>query len=147
MSDSDDHLHDESIDEAIAFLRSVTPPKELHNDNIAAVHRALAHRFRQRWWGKTVAVPVPAAIAATVVFALTATLSVKPFVVPSTGQKVVPEGPQAETVVHHEDSGFGVDNGAGPTWSITQSYIHSLESLNSSKFNWNSEIEEIRDDS
>ena len=129
MSDSDDPLPDESIDEAIAFLRSVAPPKELHKDSIAAVHRVLAHRIQQRWWRRTVAVPVPAAIVATIVFALTATLSLKPLVVPRTGQQEVPAQAQAKSVANNEESGFDVDNGASPTWSVTRTYIHSLESL------------------
>lgn len=147
MNDSDDFLPDELIDEALASLRSVTLPEEIHEANMAAVHRALTRRSEPRWWRRSVAVPVPVAMAASVAFVLTAGALLRPFSMPDEFHQVTPGPRQADLVVDDANSNFDEDDQVDPTWSVTWSYIHSLDSIANSKVHWIPDTKEKRDDS
>lgn len=135
MNDSDDLLPDELLDKALASLRSVTPPAELHEANLAAVRHALMDGIEPVWWRRSVAVPIPVAIAASVAFVLTTTAWLRSGAIPEEIQQVSPRPIQADLAVDDADSNFDVDEEAGPTWSVTWSYIHSLESIANSRVN------------
>ena len=72
MNEPHEPLSDELLDDLLAPLRAVTLPDEARTANREAVLRALARRAQPPWWRRTVAVPVPVAIAATVAFVVTA---------------------------------------------------------------------------
>lgn len=147
MNDSDGLLPDELLDEALASLRSVTPPEELHEANLAAVHQALMHGIEPVWWRRSVEVPVPVAIAASVAFVLTTTALLRSGAMPEEIQQVSPGPKLAVLVVDDADSNFDVYDEAGPNWNVTWSYIHSLESFANSKVNRLPDTEEKQDDS
>jgi hypothetical protein len=97
--------------------------------NREAVQQALEHRVQPHWWRRTVAVPLPFAVAAMLMMVFTVAALLWPGERTQTvdrertrpTQSAALEGDPAERV----DRGHQVR----PTWSITRSYIQSLESL------------------
>jgi len=144
MNNPDDSLSDKRLDEALEPLRSVALPEETHEANLAAIHRALESQIQPSWWSRSVAVPVPLAIAATVAFALTAGALLKPWMMPDGIRQEAPKAAQAELASNIATPTFAEDYGADPPWSITQTYIHSLVNLQVFE---TSTLKENRDDS
>jgi len=140
MNNPDDFLSDEVLEEALAPLRSVAVPEETHEANLAAVHQALAHQIQPTWWRRSVAVPVPLAVAATVAFVFTTGALLKPLVSQGQNHQESPGRTQAE-LANHVASDVGEDY---LPWSKTHSFIHSL--ANSQVFN-TSTVKENRDGS
>jgi len=147
MNDSEDLLPEELIDEALASLRSATPPEDLHQANMAVVHQALACRAEPVWWRRSVSIPIPVALAASVVLVLTTTSLLKPWVILGEIQQAAPVSTQSELLVDDFDSSMAEETESSPTWSVTRSYIHSLPSLVNSTNYKTSATEEKHDDS
>lgn len=143
MNDPHESLSDEALDGLLAPLRAATPSDEVRAANRASVRRALARRMQPPWWRRTVAVPLPIAIAATVIFALTAAALFWPRGVERTTLDPTKTELAATSAVPALDS----DEGASPTWSVTHSYIRSLDSLAKLRVSWTPDATEKRDDS
>jgi hypothetical protein len=140
-------LPDELLDDLLAPLRAVTLPDEVHSANREAVHRALARRAQPLWWRRTVAVPVPVAITATVALVVTVAASLWPSLGLQRIEREAPRPTQAQFVGTSEAPDIGTDYAAGPTWSVTRSYILSLESLAKERVSLPPDTTEKRDDS
>jgi hypothetical protein len=119
MNDANDPLSDEAIEDLLGPLRTANLPDELRSANLDAVRRALERRACPPWWQRSIAVPVPLAIAASLALLVTAAAALWPSLGKET-DKDTPV-PQRENVV---DSDTAI-----PRWSITRSYILSIESL------------------
>jgi len=120
MNDPSERLPDESLDELLAQFRAVDLPKEMRTANREAVRRALARRDRTLWWRRSVAVPVPLVIAASLVLVVTAAASLWPIL---DGSATRPD-----TAVLGRNG--VVEAGAeSPGWSVTRSFILSIDSL------------------
>src|SRR5690349_11904113 len=78
MNDPDKHLTDEQLEALLQPLRDVQPPAETQSANRNAVRQALAVGVRTAWWQRTVSVPVPLAIAASVLLLLAAISIIRP---------------------------------------------------------------------
>ena len=129
MNDPLEPLSDELIDDLLAPLRAAKPPHDVSSTNREAVQRALARRAEPPWWRRQVAVPVPIAIAATLALVVTAAASLWS----SSGQRTIARESlqplRAEAVETYDSSNDELDHAAGPGWSVTRSYILSIESL------------------
>lgn len=119
MNDANDPLNNEAIEDLLRPLGTTTPSDAVRSANRAAVERALERRTSPPWWRRTVVVPMPVAIAASLALVLTAAASLWP----AFGRTVVTHQPVQEL-----ESTVETDT-ATPRWSITQSYLLSLESL------------------
>jgi hypothetical protein len=116
MNDANDPLSDEAIEDLLGPLRAATPPDEVRSANRDAIRRALERPARTAWWQRTVAVPMPLAIAASLALVVTAAASLWPAVSDSN----IPPRQQSSRVESAAES---------PGWRITRSYILSIESL------------------
>jgi hypothetical protein len=119
MNDANDPLSDEAIDDLLGPLRTANLPDELRSSNRDAVRRALERRARPPWWQRSIAVPVPLAIAASLALFVTAAAALWP-TLGQAADKDTPV-PRRESVVESDT--------AIPRWSVTRSYILSIESL------------------
>jgi hypothetical protein len=146
MNDPHESLSDELLDELLAPLRAAPVPGNVCIANREAVQQALERRVQPHWWRRTVAVPLPFAVAAMLMMAFTVAALLWP------GERThlvggeltrptkaaVLEGNPAERV----DRDHQVT-----TWSITRSYIQSLESLANVRVSSDSLTQEKRDES
>ena len=129
MNDPHESLPDELIDDMLAPLRAVILPDEVRSANREAVQRALARRAQPPWWRRTVAVPVPVAIAATVALIVTAAVTFWPSFGRQTVEREALRPPRTDVVEIDASASDDLDRATGPGWSVTRSYILSIESL------------------
>lgn len=128
MNDPSESLPDELLEDLLAPLRAVNISDEVRAANRDAVRRALTRRERPPWWRRTVAVPVPVAIAATVMLAVTAAALFWLVTAPQKADRRATGPMQDRFVETGSASKPGKDYVGGPTWSVTRSYIQSLQS-------------------
>jgi hypothetical protein len=147
MNDPDEFLPDELLDDLLAPLRAVSVPDEARAANREAVRHALALRARPPWWRRTVAVPVPVAIAATVTLALAVAALLWPSWGPTRVDREATRPMQHQFIQTDAPAIGDRDDLAGPAWSVTRSYIQSLESLANARVPLDSHVKEKRDDS
>lgn len=119
MNDSHDPNSDDAIDKLLAPLRHVDCPEEVRRANRSAVEVVLSRPSSPPWWRRTVAVPFPLALAASLLLMVTATAAVWPLFGRSTEMKAPPQQSVSVTEFNTES----------PGWSVTRSYILSIESL------------------
>jgi hypothetical protein len=145
MNENDESLPDEQIVDALAPLREVSAPEQVRAANRATIAQALARHTRRPWWQRTVAVPVPVAIAASLAIVSTTVA----LLLPSFGRQSsersasqVTAVPVAATaaVSDSDDLSLGA-------WSMTRSYIQTIEWVPSGRVNLGFETKENRDDS
>jgi hypothetical protein len=142
MNDPHENVPDELIEDLLQPFRNVLPPTETQSANREAVRQALAMQIRPAWWRKTVAVPVPLAIAASVALLFAATFSyVSAF--RSSGERrtaAQPAKPAAQE--------FDLDpkEPTAPVWTVERSFIRTLTSSSAIQFVASSPREN-RDDS
>jgi hypothetical protein len=136
MNDSDEPWSDEAIDDLLGPLRTAKLPDEVRSANREAVRRALARRACPPWWRRSVAVPMPLALAASLALVVTAAASLWPVF----GNSLDMDGPlpQRESVV---ESGSEI-----PGWRVTRSYILSIESLARMQDTFRPDVTEKRND-
>ena len=119
MNDANNPLDDEAFEELLGPLRKANLPDGVRSANREAVRRALERHSSLPWWRRTVAVPMPLAIAASLTLMVTAAASLWPALDRDTG--VDGPEPTREIVVESDTT--------TPRWSITRSYILSIGSL------------------
>jgi hypothetical protein len=142
MNDSDESPSDELLEDLLTPFRAVSVPNDVHIANREAMHIALARRRQPPWWRRTVAVPIPAAVAAmaTIALALAALLW------PSRGPQWVGRERIEPVQVRVIETGPS-DELARPAWSVTRTYLQSLEPLAKVKTPLDSHAKEQRDES
>jgi hypothetical protein len=126
MIDPQESPSDEQIEEMLAPLRAVKLPDQAHAVNMAAVRRALSLRTRSVWWQRTVAVPVPLAIAATVALAFTTVAMLRPLGNPPKPDAEGARPTQAKVIVSGPATNSGSGLAVNASWSMSRSYIDSL---------------------
>jgi hypothetical protein len=126
MIDPQEPVSDEQIEEMLAPLRAVKLPDHAHAVNMAAVRRALSLRARSVWWQRTVAVPVPLAIAAIVALAFTTVVMLRPLRNPLKPDADGARPTQAGGIAISPATNSGGDLAADASWSMSRSYIGSL---------------------
>ncbi len=118
MNDDSEHSDDDAIRSLLSPLRAVQPSDEVCLANRDAVRRELDRRASLPWWRRSVAVPMPVAIAASLALVVAAAVSLRPALGKAADSNEPPQ--------HTERVDF---NSETPGWRITQSYILSIESL------------------
>ena len=126
MNEPLEPVPDELLDELLAPLRAVMIPDETRITNRAAIRRALERRVLPPWWRRTMAIPIPVAIAATVAFAIATTASLWPMVAQRRAEQVVSKPIQDRSIEPFSTAEFGDDGTSRSTWTISRSYIQSL---------------------
>ena len=146
MNQPDEMPSDEALGELLAPLRNVTVPDAVQAANRAAISVAISRTRRAPWWQQTVSVPIPLAVAATVVLvatmiALSVATSEHVLVQQETGQQMR----QQLTVTNpaKADAEESISEG----WTITRSYIGSLSPLATSRISVSNEEKEQGNDS
>jgi len=119
MNDDHESLSDEAIDKLLAPLREGDCPEEVRRANRRAIEVACARRVSAPWWRRTVAVPIPLAVAASLAFFISAAAAL--WLAPSEATDSAAPLPQ-----HHS---IAESSAELPGWSIKQSYILSIETL------------------
>ena len=146
MNDPHENLPDELLEDLLQPLRSVVPPTETQSANREAVRQALALHIRPAWWRRTIAVPVPLAIAASIALLLAAATLVRPSAVLNNGEQPSPltaaqqanPATQETNLIPHEKN--------RPAWTVQRSFIRTLTSSTATEFVASSPREN-RDDS
>ncbi len=134
MNDPHENLPDELLENLLQPLRDIEVPAEAQSSNRSAVRQALATRARPAWWQRTIAVPVPVAIAASIVLLLAAASIVRPSATghatdqpsPSVAVQQANHAQPETTPASHET--------AVPTWTVQRSFIRTLTSSTASGF-------------
>jgi hypothetical protein len=136
MNEPKDTLPEEVIDELLAPLRGIDCPDEVRRANHRAIELAFARRLRTPWWRRTVSVPLPLAIAASVMVMATILALLWPA---ENGSKVVDaHGPQRSATAVNQER---------PVWSVSRSYILSIESLSRMENSFRPDSKDKRNDS
>jgi hypothetical protein len=129
MNEPDEPLSDDTLQELLKPFRDATVPAAAQIANRLAVQQALSKQARPAWWRRSIAVPIPLAIAATIALVVTIAALLQPSSARQTAVNGRP-GPMSEPIAaatskSHSNS----DNSPRPAWHITQTYIHSLPAL------------------
>jgi len=129
MNDPDESLPDEMLSDLLKPFREATIPAMAQRANRLSVERALVKQVRPPWWRRSIAVPIPAAIAATIAL-IVATAAL---LLPLPNQTDVAQGSLnlvADRKSENSSSAISVLNTpTRPAWHVTQSYIQSLQSV------------------
>jgi hypothetical protein len=146
MTDPNEILPDELLEDILQPLRSVEVPADAKSTNRVAVMQSLAARVRPAWWQRTIAVPVPVAIAASILLLLAGISLVRPF----TAGRAIEQSTQISSAQPPNDAKQEtsvVSNEANTAaWSIRRSFIRTLTSSTGSEFVASNALEN-RDDS
>jgi hypothetical protein len=134
MNEFDEPKSDAELNELLEPLRSIGVPDAVRRANLNAVSSALAHRNEPHWWQRSVSVPLPLALAAGI--ALVATTIAIMF---QSANLRTAAGEPAPTVV--------IDQLPPGKWTITRSYIGTLQSLAMPQAPADFDTTENRDDS
>jgi hypothetical protein len=136
MNEPDDSLTEEVIHELLAPLRGVSCPEEVRRANRRAIELALARRLRTPWWRRSVSVPLPLAIAASVLLMVTAVALLWPS---ANASKVINTHlPRRSATAAYQER---------PAWSVSRSYILSIDSLSRMENSFRPNSKEERNDS
>lgn len=147
MNDPDESLHDELLSDLLKPMRETAIPVNVQLTNRQAVNRALARDLHRPWWKRSVAVPVPIAIAATVAFAITTIASLRPLSVGLNlghDTRQISSNPISENLSQTDTAEHASES---PAWHVTQSYIRSVPTLTGSAVFVESYAKENRNDS
>jgi hypothetical protein len=144
MNEPEEILSEDALDDLLAALREVTVPEEVQAANRARISRALARHARPAWWRRTVAVPVPIAIAATLAI-VAATVAL---LFPPADQRVVKTiAPQGQVAATGVKPSVAAGRSSPANWSVTRSYLQSIKSFAAGQLPSDFDIKEKRDDS
>ena len=148
MNDPNENLPDELLEDLLQPLRNAQPSAETRAANRSAVRQALAKQLRPAWWRRTIAVPIPVAIAASILLLLATIALARPSLLQRdieerlpqvTAQSLALQSATPETTTARDDA-------YKPTWTIQRSFIRTLTSSTANGFP-NSNVMENRDDS
>jgi hypothetical protein len=129
MNESDEPLPDAELSELLEPLRGVSVPDAVRTANRNAIASTLARQRRPHWWQRSVAVPIPLAVAAGI--ALVATTIALLFQTSNWrmgGADVAPSNTQ-QVMSKDLASRIAEDRPTTAGWTITRSYIGTLQSL------------------
>jgi hypothetical protein len=146
MNDPHDNLPDDVLEDLLQPLRSVELPVKARLANRDSVRQALAARLHPAWWRRTVAVPVPVAIAASIILVLAAITLIRPSAAGATVEQPAPLAATQQTDHAAPEKNSGIVKSTKSAWSIQRSFIRTLTSSTSSEFVASNALEN-RDDS
>ena len=148
MNENDDALPEEVIEDALASFRAANVPAEVEQTNRAAIRRALLRRSWRPWWQRTVAVPVPLVIAAMVtILAMTVWLLHPAPGRESANRNLLPPKPDLVMAPEASEIDRDIDNSVPEAWSISRSYIRTIQSSPSGRVTSEFDKKENRNDS
>jgi hypothetical protein len=136
MNDPADLPPDEKFDEWLAPLRAVECPSDVRRANRQAIENALSRHTQPPWWRRSVAVPMPMAVAASLALVVTAVAALWP----AFGKSLDTQ----RHALHHSAQATSTEE--VPRWRITQSYILSIESLAKTQEAFRPNVAEYRND-
>jgi hypothetical protein len=136
MNDPADLPPDEKFDVWLAPLRAVECPLEVQRTNRQAIDEALMRSPRSPWWRRSVAIPIPVAIAASLALVVAAAVSLRPALAQTAGSSE-PRQTAARADYTPEN----------PGWHFTRSYIFSIESFAQDRHSLRPAVTEDRDES
>lgn len=143
MNDPEEILPDELLDEQLAELlapfRDAAVPHEVRARNRAAVAQALARNAPAPWYRRTVAVPLPLAIAASVAIIAASIALLLPAAEPIATHNT-DQLPQAQAVATNVKVEFAEPDSTQPRWTVSRSYLSSIESLATTRVPLNSDL-------
>ena len=145
MNEPQEPLPDELLIELLTPLRNVAIPEEARAANREVVRLALARRAQPSWWRRTVAVPVPVAIAATVAIVITVAALFRPAWQPVVVDREATSPMRNHVVESDSVARIDSDDVARPGWSVTRQYLQSLESLAGARSSVDTDTKEKRD--
>jgi hypothetical protein len=146
MTDQDDPLSDEHLERLLQPLRNMDVPPEAQAANRAAIAQLLAARIRTRWWKRTIAVPVPLAVAASIILLLATVTLVRHSPIGHTVDQ------RSSLTATQQPNGSRLDTNVASSepiaraWSIQRSFIRALTSSATSESVAHNALEN-RDDS
>jgi hypothetical protein len=146
MNDAEEDNADEVIRELLAPLRNVMIPAVVRDANRETIQRALSHRSRPAWWRRTVGVPLPLATAATVAIVATTIALVFQIANQQAPDGVIAQSQRDRFSINSTPTTVA-DGGAVGSWTITRSYIQTLQSLATSQVPADFDTKENRDES
>jgi hypothetical protein len=138
MNEPDDPLTEEMIDELLAPLRGVDCPVEVQRANRLAIELGLARRLSIPWWHRTVAVPIPLAIAASLLLMVTAGALLWPA---TSGSAITLDSPAPQ-----RNAGAAASEESS-AWRLSRSYILSIDSLSRMENSVRADLKEEQNDS
>ncbi|HEX3601206.1 MAG TPA: hypothetical protein VHU84_13735 [Lacipirellulaceae bacterium] len=147
MNENDECLPEEVITDSLAPLREMSVPEEIGVANRAAIARALARHTRRPWWQRTVAVPVPVALAATLAIFAASIALVAPVLNRREVERTAVRLTTNQIVEPEKMRDVGSGESVSSTWTVTRSYLQSIESLATPRVPVDFEIKENRNDS
>jgi hypothetical protein len=136
MNDPADLPPDEKFDEWLAPLRAVECPSDVRRANRQAIDSALSRYTQPPWWRRSVTVPMPMAVAASLALLVTAVAALWQAFGKST-DVAVGRAPHFAQAASKQEL---------PGWSITQSYILSIETLARTQQPFRPDVTEYRND-
>ena len=146
MNDPHYNLTDELLEDLLQPLHSVVPPVETQSANREAVRQALAMHVQPAWWRRTIAVPVPLAIAASIVLLLAAVTFVRPSAGSSSGEQSLPLSAARQGNPATQETSITPYETTTPAWTIQRSFIRTLTSSTATEIDASNSWEN-RDDS
>jgi hypothetical protein len=146
MNEFDEPFFDAELHELLEPLRSVSVPEAVRTANRNAIASALANQRHERCWQRSVAVPVPVALAAGI--AVVATTVALVFQA-ANGQIATTEKarPSAEQKIAPVAAIGRDEQPASGSWTFSRSYIETLQSLAMPQAPADFDTKENRDDS
>jgi hypothetical protein len=147
MNEPDEPLSDDALHELLKPFRDATAPATAQIANRLAVQQALSKHARRAWWRRSVTVPLPLAIAATIALVVTIAALLQPLSARQTAVNGRPASLSEPTTVATSKSNSDLDSPHRAPWRITQSYVHSLPAPVGSGRIVEADVKENRNDS
>ena len=148
MNDPNENLPDKLLEDLLQPLRNTQPSAETRAANRSAVRQALAAQLRPTWWRRTIAVPIPVAIAASILLLLATIALARPSLLHRDTERPLPQVTAQSTDLQHvtPETTTARADAYKPTWTFQRSFIRTLTSSAANGFP-NSNAMENRDDS
>ncbi|TWT88606.1 hypothetical protein Mal64_20910 [Pseudobythopirellula maris] len=123
MNEPEEKRIDQSIEEALAPFCDASPPESVRSANRAAVRRALSPEPAAPWWRQSIAVPLPAAVAAATLLVAATASALWP-----RGVETLADPDTAPATLARQPLGGGDPSGQWD-WTVSHHYIDSIETL------------------
>lgn len=145
MNDREEPMSDEQIDDLLAPLRAVKLPDGAHAVHAEVVRRALSRGVRAAWWRRTVAVPIPLVIAATLALVFATVALFRPWESKRENRDLLAQTREMG-IATSTDPSRGADDAPRAVWRVSRSYIQSIESLANARALLNVDLKEGEND-
>jgi hypothetical protein len=125
MNNPDEFLPDELLSDLLKPFRQATIPATAQRANRLTIERALAIQLRRPWWRRSIAVPIPLAIAASIALVVATTALLLPLPNQTDVAHVTHQLVSDRNSENSHSASSDLNNPTRPAWHVTQSYIQS----------------------